>query len=108
MQRQCPQEEIIGSNALGRLGASAFYFDFAQLRSDSADDACGNVIKRQIGVRGTTGTGPAGVLGQTFGGSSGGSPGPAVLGSSDVGVGVGGVSGSKSRSKNLLSWMNWL
>src|SRR5215813_687311 len=54
-----------------------------------------------IGVRGTTGTGAAGVFGQTFGDGSGGGAGPAVLGSSDVGVGVRGVSGSTDATRGL-------
>ena len=83
---------VFGSSTAGGNGVTGFV--------GSATGTIGSSV-RGIGVRGTTGTGAAGVLGQTFGGSSGGSPGPAVLGSSDVGVGVRGVSGSKDATEGL-------
>jgi len=52
-------------------------------------------------VWGTTGTGAAGVLGQTFGDGTGGGAGPAVHGTSDVGVGVSGVSGSTNATEGV-------
>ena len=83
---------VFGSSTAGGNGVTGFV--------GSATGAIGSSV-RGIGVRGTTGTGAAGVLGQSFGGSSGGSPGPAVLGSSDVGVGVSGFSGSTDATKGL-------
>jgi hypothetical protein len=66
----------------------------------SATGAIGSSV-RGIGVRGTTGTGEAGVLGETFGDGSSGGAGPAVLGRSDDGVGVRGVSGSTDATEGL-------
>ncbi len=82
---------VFGSSTTGGNGVTGFV--------GGATGTIGSSV-RGIGVRGTTGTGAAGVLGQTFGGSSG-SPGPAVLGSSDVGVGVSGFSGSTDATKGL-------
>src|SRR5262245_30172078 len=83
---------VFGSSTAGGNGVTGFV--------GSATGAIGSSI-RGIGVRGTTGTGAAGVLGQTFGDGSGGSAGPAVLGRSDVGVGVRGVSGSTDATRGL-------
>jgi len=83
---------VFGSSTTGGNGVTGFV--------GGATGTIGSSV-RGIGVRGTTGTGAAGVLGQTFGGSSGARPGPAVLGSSDVGVGVRGVSGSTDATVGL-------
>jgi hypothetical protein len=66
----------------------------------SATGVIGSIV-RGVCVRGTTGTGEAGVLGETFGDGSGGGAGPAVLGRSDDGVGVRGVSGSTDATEGL-------
>ena len=83
---------VFGSSTAGGNGVTGFV--------GSATGAIGSSV-RGTGVRGTTGTGAAGVLGQTFGDGSGGSAGPAVHGSSDVGVGVSGVSGSTDATEGL-------
>ena len=83
---------VFGSSTTGGNGVTGFV--------GGATGTIGSSV-RGIGVRGTTGTGAAGVLGQTFGGSSGGNPGPAVLGTSNVGVGVRGVSGSADATQGL-------
>jgi hypothetical protein len=84
---------VFGSSTTGGNGVTGFV--------GGATGTIGSSV-RGIGVRGTTGTGPAGVFGQTFGSSSGGgNPGPAVLGRSDVGVAVRGVSGSADATQGL-------
>jgi hypothetical protein len=83
---------VFGSSAAGGNGVTGFV--------GSATGAIGSSV-RGVGVRGTTGTGAAGVLGQTFGDGSGGGAGPAVHGSSDEGVGVSGVSGSTDATEGL-------
>jgi len=83
---------VFGSSTTGGNGVTGFV--------GGATGTIGSSV-RGVGVRGTTGTGGAGVLGQTFGGSSGVSPGPAVLGTSNVGVGVRGVSGSTDATVGL-------
>jgi hypothetical protein len=83
---------VFGSSVAGGNGVTGFV--------GSATGTIGSSV-RGIGVRGTTGTGAAGVFGQTFGDGSGGSAGPAVYGSSDDGVGVRGVSGSTDATQGL-------
>ena len=83
---------VFGSSTVGGNGVTGFV--------GSATGAIGSSV-RGIGVRGTTGTGEAGVLGETFGDGSSGGAGPAVLGSSDDGVGVSGVSGSTDATEGL-------
>ena len=83
---------VFGSSTAGGNGVTGFV--------GSATGTIGSSV-RGTGVRGTTGTGAAGVFGQTFGDGSGGGAGPAVLGSSDVGVGVRGVSGSTDATRGL-------
>ena len=83
---------VFGSSTAGGNGVTGFV--------GSATGAIGSSV-RGIGVRGTTGTGAAGVLGQTFGDGSGGGAGPAVHGSSGDGVGVSGVSGSTDATQGL-------
>ena len=83
---------VFGSSTAGGNGVTGFV--------GSATGTIGSSV-RGIGVRGTTGTGAAGVLGQTFGDGSGGGAGPGVHGSSDDGVGVSGFSGSTDATKGL-------
>jgi hypothetical protein len=83
---------VFGSSAAGGNGVTGFV--------GSATGTIGSSV-RGIGVRGTTGTGAAGVLGQTFGDGTAGSAGPAVHGSSDEGVGVSAVSGSTNATEGL-------
>ena len=83
---------VFGSSVAGGNGVTGFV--------GSATGTIGSSI-RGIGVRGTTGTGAAGVFGQTFGDGSGGGAGPAVHGTSDDGVGVSGVSGSTDATRGL-------
>ena len=83
---------VFGSSTAGGNGVTGFV--------GSATGAIGSSV-RGIGVRGTTGTGEAGVLGETFGDDSGAGAGPAVLGRSDGGVGVRGVSGSTDATEGL-------
>jgi hypothetical protein len=83
---------VFGSSVTGGNGVTGFV--------GGATGTIGSSI-RGIGVRGTTGTGAAGVFGQTFGDGSGGSAGPAVHGTSDDGVGVRGVSGSTDATQGL-------
>ena len=83
---------VFGSSTAGGNGVTGFV--------GSATGAIGSSV-RGVGVRGTTGTGEAGVLGETFGDGSGGGAGPAVLGRSDDGVGVRGVSGSTDATEGL-------
>jgi hypothetical protein len=83
---------VFGSSTAGGNGVTGFV--------GSATGTVGSSI-RGIGVRGTTATGAAGVLGQTFGDGSGAGAGPAVHGSSDDGVGVRGVSGSTDATEGL-------
>lgn len=83
---------VFGSSTAGGNGVTGFV--------GSATGAIGSSV-RGIGVHGTTGTGAAGVLGQTFGDGNGGGAGPAVHGSSDDGVGVSGVSGSTDATQGL-------
>jgi hypothetical protein len=83
---------VFGSSTAGGNGVTGFV--------GSATGAIGSSV-RGIGVRGTTGTGAAGVLGQTFGDDSGAGAGPAVHGSSDSGVGVSGFSGSTNATEGL-------
>src|SRR5262249_30874313 len=65
---------VFGSSTAGGNGVTGFV--------SNATGAIGSSV-RGIGVRGTTGTGAAGVLGQTFGDGSGGGAGPGIRGSSD-------------------------
>jgi hypothetical protein len=83
---------VFGSSVAGGNGVTGFV--------GSATGTIGSSV-RGIGVRGTTGTGAAGVFGQTFGDGSGGGAGPAVHGTSDDGVGVSGVSGSTDATRGL-------
>jgi hypothetical protein len=83
---------VFGSSVAGGNGVTGFV--------GSATGTIGSSV-RGIGVRGTTGTGAAGVFGQTFGDGSGGNAGPGVHGTSDDGVGVSGVSGSTDATKGL-------
>jgi len=83
---------VFGSSTAGGNGVTGFV--------GSATGAIGSSV-RGTGVIGTTGTGAAGVLGQTFGDGSGGGGGPAVQGTSDVGVGVSGVSGPTDATEGL-------
>jgi hypothetical protein len=82
---------VFGSSVAGGNGVTGFV--------GSATGTIGSSV-RGIGVRGTTGTGAAGVFGQTFGDGSG-NAGPAVHGTSGDGVGVSGVSGSTDATKGL-------
>ena len=82
---------VFGSSTAGGNGVTGFV--------GSATGSIGSSV-RGIGVRGTTGSGEAGVLGQTFGDGSG-KAGPAVHGSSGDGVGVSGVSGSTDGTQGL-------
>ncbi|HEY1326656.1 MAG TPA: hypothetical protein VGI14_06940 [Casimicrobiaceae bacterium] len=83
---------VFGSSTTGGNGVTGFV--------GSATGAIGSSV-RGIGVHGTTGTGDAGVLGETFGDGSGSGAGPAVHGRSDEGVGVSGVSGSTDATRGL-------
>lgn len=83
---------VFGSSTAGGNGVTGFV--------GSATGAIGSSV-RGVGVHGTTGTGAAGVLGETFGDGSGGGAGPAVNGSSDDGVGVSGISGSTDATEGL-------
>jgi hypothetical protein len=83
---------VFGSSTAGGNGVTGFV--------GSATGAIGSSI-RGTGVRGTTGTGAAGVLGQTFGDANGNGAGPAVHGESGSGVGVSGVSGSEDATQGL-------
>jgi hypothetical protein len=83
---------VFGSSVAGGNGVTGFV--------GSATGTIGSSV-RGIGVRGTTGTGAAGVFGQTFGDGSGGNAGPGVHGTSDDGVGVSGVSGSTDATRGL-------
>jgi hypothetical protein len=83
---------VFGSSTAGGNGVTGFV--------GSATGAIGSSV-RGIGVNGTTGTGAAGVLGQSFGDGSGGGAGPAVHGESDVAVGVSGLSGSTDATEGL-------
>jgi hypothetical protein len=82
---------VFGSSVAGGNGVTGFV--------GSATGTIGSSV-RGIGVRGTTGTGAAGVFGQTFGDGSG-NAGPAVHGTSGDGVGVSGVSGSTDATRGL-------
>jgi hypothetical protein len=82
---------VFGSSVAGGNGVTGFV--------GSATGTIGSSV-RGIGVRGTTGTGAAGVFGQTFGDGSG-NAGPEVHGTSGDGVGVSGVSGSTDATKGL-------
>ena len=82
---------VFGSSAAGGNGVTGFV--------GSATGTVGSSV-RGVGVRGTTGTGAAGVLGETFGDGSG-NAGPAVHGNSGDGVGVSGVSGSTDATQGL-------
>jgi hypothetical protein len=83
---------VFGSSTVGGNGVTGFV--------GNATGAIGSSVQG-VGVRGTTGTGAAGVLGQTFGDESGNGAGPAVHGSSDDGVGVSGFSGSTDATQGL-------
>jgi hypothetical protein len=83
---------VFGSSTAGGNGVTGFV--------GSATGAIGSSI-RGVGVWGTTGTGDAGVLGETFGDGSGGASGPGVHGRSDDGVGVSGVSGSTDATRGI-------
>ena len=76
---------VFGVSTAGGNGVTGFV--------GSATGTIGSSV-RGVGVNGTTGTGQAGVLGQSFGDGSGGGAGPAVRGESDVAVGVSAASGS--------------
>jgi hypothetical protein len=82
---------VFGSSTAGGNGVTGFV--------GGATGVIGSSV-RGVGVRGTTGSGAAGVLGQTFGDGSG-NAGPAVHGRSDDGVGVSGVSGSTNATTGL-------
>jgi hypothetical protein len=82
---------VLGSSTAGGNGVTGFV--------GSATGAIGSSV-RGIGLNGTTGTGAAGVLGETFGDGTPGSSGPAVHGRSD-GVGVSGISGSTDATQGL-------
>jgi hypothetical protein len=82
---------VFGSSVAGGNGVTGFV--------GSATGVVGSSV-RGVGVRGTTGTGAAGVIGQTFGDGNG-NAGPAVHGSSDDGVGVVGVSGSTDATEGV-------
>ena len=83
---------VFGVSTVGGNGVTGFV--------GSATGTIGSSV-RGIGVNGTTGTGAAAVLGQSFGDGSGGGAGPAVLGESDVATGVRGVSGSTDATQGL-------
>jgi hypothetical protein len=82
---------VFGSSVAGGNGVTGFV--------GSATGTIGSSV-RGIGVRGTTGTGAAGVFGQTFGDGSG-NAGPGVHGTSSDGVGVSGVSASTDATRGL-------
>ena len=82
---------VFGSSTTGGNGVTGFV--------GGATGTVGSSV-RGIGVRGTTGSGPAGVFGQTFGDGNG-NAGPAVHGISEDGVGVSGVSGSTDATQGV-------